>query len=384
MNICLFTNTAFPDMGGQEMVVDELARQYLQAGHQVWVYCPAHAEAAKWDSTSPYPVIRHPRHVSTRWLLSWYAWAFQRLIHRYSLDIVHCHNVYPSAYVALLARKQGKPIVAVTSHGGDVRQENPRFDKPGLRRRHAWVIEQADALISISPFTTEGYWRLGAFPERIHQIPNGVHVSDLSTPVNRPDTLPSTLQTGRFHLFLGRLAHRKGVDVLLHAISLLQNQGQAPWSLAIGGDGPERDALQQLAQKLGLQANTHFLGKVQGDTKRWLLQNAACIIMPTREWEALPMVLLEAHAAGCPVIASDAPGLLGLVEEGVTGWVVPRDNHITLAERIQFVQHLSHQQRQHVGLQGKQKSHQFNWPYIAQQHVSLFERLLHMPRKQAA
>jgi glycogen(starch) synthase len=385
MRICLYTNTAFPDMGGQETVVDELARQYQSAGHSVIVFCPDGPQATAYDRTLPYPVVRHQRFVSTRWLMSWYAFALKKLHQRHQFDVIHCHNVYPSAYLALLVRQQGGPPVAVTSHGGDVRQDNPRFTKPGLRERHQWVVKQADALISIGPFTTEGFERLGATPDRIHHITNGVHVRGYAEQVTRPSNIPASLQTDGYYLFLGRLAHRKGVDVLLKAVAWLREQAPAstPVQVAIGGDGTERAPLEQLAQSLGIANQVSFLGKVQGDTKRWVLQNARSIVMPTREWEALPMVLLEAHAAGCPVIASDAPGLLGLVDEEVTGWVTPREDHRALAACLQKVNALSAEARQQIGQAGQQKAWQFDWPTIAKQHLELFASL-QVPRKLAA
>ncbi len=377
MRICLYTNTAFPDMGGQEMVVDELARQYQLAGHSVVVFCPDVPQATGYDRTLPYPVVRHQRFFSTRWLVSWYAYALKKLHQHHQFDVIHCHNVYPSAYLALKVRQQGGPPVAVTSHGGDVREDNPRFTKRGLRERHRQVVTQADALISIGPFTTEGFLRLGASSDRIHQITNGVHVREFAERVNRPQSLPTALQADAFYLFLGRLAHRKGVDVLLRALSHLQQQspGSSPVQLAIGGDGIERPALEQLARKLGIADHVTFLGKVQGDIKRWLLQNARSIVMPTREWEALPMVLLEAHAAGCPIIASDAPGLLGLIADNTTGWVTPREDHQVLARQIHLVNSMSREARQSIGRAGQHKAWQFDWPAIARQHLDLFARL---------
>jgi glycosyltransferase involved in cell wall biosynthesis len=378
MRICLYTNTAFPDLGGQEMVVDELARQYQSAGHTALVLCPDRPHAHAFDRQLPYPVVRHPRFVSTRWLLSWYAWGLRRLQQRHQFDVIHCHNVYPSAYLALKVQEFGRPVVAVTSHGGDVRDDNPRFTKPGLRQRHEWVARQADALISIGPFTTEGFLRLGADPARLHHITNGVHVRGLAERVTRPATLPHNLQADGYYLALGRLAHRKGVDIILKAMA------NSAIQLAIGGDGPERAALETLANELGIAHRVTFLGKVQGDSKRWLLQNARTIIMATREWEALPMVLLEAHAAACPVMASDAAGLRGLVEEGTTGWVTPREDHQALARAIARVEQLSLAERQAIGENGQRKAWQFDWPLIAQQHLQLFRTLLASQQKQAA
>lgn len=374
MRICLYTNTAFPSIGGQEVVVDELAKQYQQAGHYVVVVAPDHPQASGFDRQAPYQIARHPRFISTRWLLSWYGSCFKRLQQRHQFDVVHCHNIYPAGYVALMLGER-RPLVAITSHGGDVREDNPRFSKPGLISRHRRVLSDADAIVSIGPFTDEGFSRLGVPRHKMHRITNGVHVDHLSQGVSRPDSLPASLQNNDFYLFLGRLAHRKGVDVLLRAIALMKHQGKHKVKLAIGGDGPERSNLEALAQQAGISDNVVFLGKVAGDTKRWLLQQARCMVIPTREWEALPMVLLEAHAAGCPVLASDAPGLLGLVEQDVTGWVTAREDHVALARQLQIVDDMPMQRIQSIRDAGKQKARKYDWPCIAEQHITLFEQL---------
>jgi teichuronic acid biosynthesis glycosyltransferase TuaC len=359
-------------MGGQEVVVDELARQFQTQGHDVVVCCPDHRDARSFDRTASYQVIRHPRFVSTRWLLSWYAHSFRKLHVRHRFDVVHCHSVYPSGYLALFNREKHPPVVAITSHGGDVRVDNPRFAKPGLMERHRKAVAQADALIAIGPFTEEGFLRLGATQDRIHRIGNGVHLHHAQPQAST--TVHPALQHKRFHLFLGRLAHRKGVDVFLRAIAEAKRQGNT-LTVAVGGDGEERAKLEHLAHELGIAGQVHFLGRVEGEKKQWLLQNARSIVMPTREWEALPMVLLEAYASGCPVISSDAPGLLGLVQQDTTGWVTPRENHLALAERLRYVDRLPDDRLIAMGLQAKEQARQYDWSHIGQQHLNLFESL---------
>src|SRR5947208_1935301 len=127
MRICLYTNTAFPSVGGQEMVVDELARQFQQMGHSVVLLCPEPPhELQSKDQDFPYHIVRHPRFVSTRWLVSWYELALKRLFREFKYDIIHCHNVYPNGYLAVRHKHRGGPPVVITSHGGDVRTDNPR------------------------------------------------------------------------------------------------------------------------------------------------------------------------------------------------------------------------------------------------------------------
>lgn len=378
MRICLYTNTALPCVGGQELVVDALARQFQEFGHQVTVLCPEPPGELRSNKTdSPYRVERHRRFVSTRWFVEWYGAKLRRLIKSSKIDVVHCHNVFPNGYLAVREKHRAAPKVVITSHGGDVRPDNPRFRKPGLREKHRFAVERADALISISDFTEKGFLELGADRRKVHSIPNGVDGRAFEQPVARPESIPAQLQDKKFFLFLGRLAWRKGVDGLLNAfkqfLQLLPASNQP--HLAIAGSGSELEGLRTLCSELGLQANVTFLGMVSGVTKNWLLQHAYSLVIPTREWEAFPLVLLEAFAAGCPVIASDAPGLNGLVQPGVTGWTVSRENPAALAEALRQCWTTPGVMSQ-MSRAVKEQARQCTWQQIAKRHLELFDELL--------
>jgi len=378
MKICLYTNTAFPCIGGQEMVVDELARQYQKLGHSVILLSPEppHGLTAR-DKDYPYRIERHPRFVSTRWFVSWYEQALTRLHREFKYDIIHCHNVYPNGYLAVKQKLRGGPPVVITSHGGDVRPDNPRFQKTGLRERHQFAVQNADALVSIGPFTDRGFQDLNAPRQSIHSIANGVHAEQLLQPAARPETIPNHVHSKRYMLFIGRLAHRKGVDTLIQAaarqLAQIKDLAHAP-HFVICGDGTERKALEALALQHRLEKHVTFMGNVRGEAKKWLLQNALTMVIPSREWEAYPMVLLEGFASGCSVVASDAPGLYGLVEHDVTGWVVPRENPTALANTLETIWNKPSITVK-VADNGQQVARQCDWHRIAEKHVELFEQV---------
>jgi glycosyltransferase involved in cell wall biosynthesis len=105
-------------------------------------------------------------------------------------------------------------------------------------------------------------------------------------------------------LFLGRLVPLKGLDGLLHAIADLP----APVRIRIGGDGPERGKLRELAQRLGVDAT--FEGWVAGERKEALLRACDALIVPSLPRDGLPTVLFEAKARGLPIIATEV-GAIG-------------------------------------------------------------------------
>ena len=105
MRICLYTSTALPKLGGQEAVVDALAREFLAAGHSPLVLAPQPCRPMRVeDDRLPYRVVRHPRFYSTRAFVRWYRWYLRRLYARWPFDILHCHDVYPTGWIASLWR----------------------------------------------------------------------------------------------------------------------------------------------------------------------------------------------------------------------------------------------------------------------------------------
>jgi glycosyltransferase involved in cell wall biosynthesis len=377
MRICLYTNTALPSIGGQELVVDALARQFVTMGHDVRVLCPLPPRGlTTTDQQLTYRVVRHARFVSTRWLVGWYTTALQRLFNRWPYEVLHCHNVYPSGYLAALHKKRGGPPVVLTSHGGDVRSDNPRFRKPGLRDRHGFAVRHADRIISISKFTEEGFLSLGATHEQLVTIPNGVNTDLFTRPVPRPPSLPLSIQSRQFVLFLGRLVALKGVDVLLRAIHTWRanTAGGVP-HVVIAGDGQERKTLEALRTQLQQESQVSFIGQVQGEVKVWLLQNAFALAIPSREREAFPLVLLEGYAAGCAVVAGDAQGLRDLIDHQRTGWVVPRNEPAALANALRHL--WEHPElTEPVRASAHDVARACDWRRIAERHVVEYDHVL--------
>jgi glycosyltransferase involved in cell wall biosynthesis len=382
MRICLYTETALPKMGGQELVVDALARQFLRLGHEPVVLAPMPRKLSVQGESYPYAVERHPRFFSTQFFISWYRWFLLRYYRRRPFDVLHCHGVYPPSYLAALLQDALPVPVVVTSHGGDVYEKNVRLQKPALLARCVEGLRSADALVAISRFTRAGFRRI--CPEaagRIVDLPNGVNVANFAEPVQAPPGWDASLERRKYAVFLGRLKHRKGVDVLLRALAQVPAGNGV--QLVIAGDGEERPALEALSQELGLASRVRFLGTTTGPAKTYLLQNARFGVIPSRQWEAFGLVVLEGYASGLPMIASDMPGLGDLIEPEQTGLLVPPESvgHLSAALGRLFTDdrllaRMSANARQVVG--------QYDWRNVALKHLALYERLIAAGRAAAA
>ncbi len=374
MRICLYTDTALPKVGEQELVIDALARQFLALGHEPVVLAPRPRKLWTNDEAFPYPVVRHPRFFSTRFFVSWYRWFLERQYRQRPFDVLHCHGVYPPSYLAALAQPRIPVPVVVTSHGGDVYEQNVRLKKPAIGARCAKGLANAAALVAISRVTREGLTRLcpQAAP-RIVDIPNGVQLANFSKAVARPADMDPTVEPGRYAIFLGQLKHRKGVDVLLQALARTPTKGKV--QLVIVGDGEERAFLEVLCDQLDLRERMRFLSAVTGPGKAWLLQNARFAVVPSRQWEAFSMVVLENFACALPTLATNVPGLADMIQPERTGLLVPSESPEDMAAALTrlydddaLVQRMSRWTREVVRA--------YDWSKIAAKHLDLYERLL--------
>jgi teichuronic acid biosynthesis glycosyltransferase TuaC len=372
MRILLYSCTAWPKLGGQEAVVDSLARHFMDLGHEPFVMAPRPRHLKVDDRSLPYQVLRHPRFISTKRFVAWYRRWLWRAYQRFGFDILHCHDVYPTGYLAALLRDRLKCPIVITSHGGDLREGNIRMSKPGMRPKFEAAVRTADRLVAISGLTHQGYLRLGAGENQIVAIPNGVDIAPLQTPVNRPVQLAPAIEAGKYFLFMGRLTRQKGVDVLLRALALLPRCDCV--RLVVAGDGHEREALGKLVQDQGLGRCVEFVGRVDGAMKSYLFQNALATVVPSRTWETSPLVVRESYAAGRPVIASRHLGLADLINEGMTGRLVKPDSAEELAGVMrEFMD--KPQAADQMGENARRAVAAFSWRAVAERHVALYAEL---------
>ena len=374
MRICLYTNTALPKLGGQEIVVDALARQFLALGHEPIVLAPWRGSQGPFDAASvPYPMAWHPRFLSTHRFVSWYGHWMAKLHRSHGFDVVHCHGTYPAGYVGACCKAVHHLPLVITSHGDDMAPQGLYDRKPELRGRYRLALEQADAAVAISDYTAGMFRETCPQLRQIVPIPNGVEVEQFATRVPRPANLAAAIRPKSYLLFLGRLDPRKGIDVLLEAMVLLQ--GRCDLDLVVAGRGSAGPALEALAARLGLSRQVHFVGQTVGQQKLWLLQNSQCMIVPSRTWEAFGVVVVESLAAGRPVIASRLPGLADLIRPEQTGLLVPPESPQRLADAIREIAR-DPQRADAWGQAARRFVQPFDWRNVAQRHLDLFEDLI--------
>lgn len=317
--------TAPGAVGGLETVVQGLACGLRERGHDVQVAAVVQPEAAQAAFFEPLRAAGVPVH---RIVLPARAYLRERravrdLCRRLRPDVVHTHGYRTDILDAPVARKEGSATIT-TLHGssmmaGDGERES-FFEWLQLR-----VLPRFDGVVAVSEELEERLAREGVPGERIHPIPNAW--SPLHPPLERGMARRELGISGTRPVigFVGRLIRVKGPDVLLRAAAGLPDA-----SVSVVGDGVFRARLEELAAELGLSGRVAFHGEVEAAAR---LHAAFDVFALSSRSEGTPVALLEAIAAGVPVVASavgGVPDVLG--EDG--GWLVPPGDPGALEEAL--------------------------------------------------
>ncbi len=271
MKILLSSYVFAPSIGGIETVSALLAPEFLRAGHEVVLI----TLTEKDDGVEyPYPIIRRPSAAKLIELVRWCDVYFQNNI---SLML---------AWPLLFVRRPW-----VVAHHTWIRPFGERFT---LRARLKTFLLRYSANATIS----------SAIAQRI-PASSTIVGNPYSDQVYRlqPD-VPRTREL----VYLGRLVSDKGIDTLVHALLQLKHWSLEP-RLTIIGSGPEEEALRKLARNLGVGNQITFTGSKQPQDIARLLNGHQVLVVPSRMPEPFGIVVLEAIACGCVIVASRAGGL---------------------------------------------------------------------------
>lgn len=283
----------------------------------------------------------------------------------FDFDVIDAHYYYPDGVAAaLLAIWFGKPLV-VTARGTDVNLI-PEYRVPRLLIQ--WAARRAQASIGVSAALVERLRSLGTEAGRLHVIRNGVNLQ-------RFQVLPVAAMRAELGihgtpllLTVGNLHEHKGQRVVVQALACLRRQHPKA-QLAIVGDGPDRAALQALAEREGLADAVRLVGAVpNAELARWY--SAADVLVLASSREGWPNVLLEAMACGTPVVASNVGGVPEIVQQPVAGRVVAERSATAFADSIdQLLRERPERARVRAYAEG------FSWERASREQLDLFHSL---------
>lgn len=249
-----------------------------------------------------------------------------------SFDILHCHFGH-NGLIGLLVKKIHPRVKLVTTFHGYDMSEFLRIKGPDVYRE---LFARGDLFLPVSRYWKEKLIAMGCNTERMRVLHMGIRLNRFAFQVRRkPEPGQTTILT------LGRLVEKKGHEYVLRALGEVTRKHPG-LRYIIAGDGPLRNTLETLADTLGIGGLVHFFGKCDQSEVLELYRRShlfvlASITSESGDQEGIPVVLLEAQAAGLPVISTMHSGIPEGVADGHSGLLVPEKDVPSLAEAICFL-----------------------------------------------
>jgi len=304
-------------------------------------------------------------------------------------DILHVHGMVPTlTELALLVGHLKRKPVVLTYHY-DAETLGHGFIGVMANRAYSFLMKVlvpklADRIVSTSSSYAATSSVLPYCREKLVIIPAGVGAEFLGNPgpmhkrknghADSEDENPGSGK--RTVLYVGKLQKYKGIENLIAAFDSVR-RAIPEARLEIVGDGPQRRQLKALTKRLGLDRYVGFRGWIPQDRLVKTLEESTVFVLPSirSRREAFGIVVLEAMAAGKPVIVSKIPGPESLVEDGKNGLLVPPGQPKELADAI--VRVLQNERLMNAMAEyASQKARNFSWPSITERYQALYRELV--------
>ena len=347
------------DPGGAEKALHHLLARLDRARFGVEVAClSGDGEVGEWIEREGITVHRLHLCLCNAPLALWHLW---RLVRQGRFDVVHTFLFHANVVGRIVARLGGARRVV-----SSVRVEEPRRWHQWLNRL-TWRL--ADRIVCVSESTKRFFCERARVPAaRAAVIPNGVDASRFKPREGPPTPVQDPVRV----IAVGRLEPQKGYDVLVEAARMCAER-DIVFEVAVAGEGPDREMLEGRVRDAGLAETFRLLG-TRDDVPE--LFAAADLFMSASRWEGMPNVVLEAMAAGLPVVGTSVGGTPEVVVQGETGLLVqPDDPHALAAAMAELM--LDPETRQEFGQRGRQRVlAEFTWERNAEAHMRLYDAWL--------
>lgn len=312
-----------PETGGVASHVHDLALSLARRGHEVTVLARSYpGRTYQGDGNNLLCGKVRVRRLSDRygWRAYWPVVILEEATHH---DLVHAHT-FRLGYLALRLRK--KIPVVVTVHGYLSREllaiegRESKWYRMLYEHVESYVLGTADHLIAVD--AGRAAWARSLSGRDVMVIPNGVRLEDFPP--------PAPIDSREGFVAVRHLYPNNGLEVAVRAVSRISGD----CVLRIVGDGPMRPVLDALRCRLGVKNRVYMLGARPRDEAIRLASTSLGALIPSVAVEGTSVAALEAMACGTPVIASRVGGLVEILRDGETGYLVPPGDANALAERM--------------------------------------------------
>jgi glycosyltransferase involved in cell wall biosynthesis len=290
-------------------------------------------------------------------------------------DVVHAHWVIPNGVAAAFVTKLIQKPLVISLHGSDIFFA---VRKPLLGKVAGWTLAQASGVTACSAALAAHALHLGAHAEKVYLLPWGADPARFTGQRAAARTALGLDQDAPIILSLGRLVKKKGLFVLVEALSAVF--ARVPDAqCVIAGDGPELDPLRKQAAALGIADRIHFLGATPWDQTPTLYAACDLFVAPSIHDEngnvdGLPTTVLEAMAAGRPVVASQVAGMELVVRPWENGILTREGDVVALSDALTLLL-VQPELRRPMGQASRRAvEERYNWGVVAAQFEHIYRQ----------
>ena len=368
MKIALVSPYDWAHIGGVNNHILSLSNQFVQRGHRTTILAPSSKPAEEVEGDNLVLIGQPvPLPLSGSWArvsLSFHRnRQIKRLLDDEEFDVVHMHEpLFPVPPVAAL--RFSKALNVGTFHAYARRSRGYRGFRPLLKRWYG----NLHGKIAVSKPAAELVARY--YPGDFKIIPNGIDLAHFSA-----DALPfERFMDGKLNiLFVGRMEMRKGLRFLLAAFARLKWE-YPQLRLIVVGPGRLDAASERILGERYVE-DVEVIGGVPYDDLPRYYRTADIFCSPATGGESFGIVLLEAMAAGTPVLASNIPGYAGVVDNGETGLLFEPKDEVSLANAIVSLMQQP-ELRARMATKGRVHVQRFSWDRVASEVLSYYDQLL--------
>jgi glycosyltransferase involved in cell wall biosynthesis len=372
MRILQITNSFYPVIGGQEKVVIETSKKLVEKGHEVTVLTSNYLIEGPYKNFEDLEGIKIIRLKNTLWLGGYgYVKDLKKwLMKNYgNFDIAHCHgyNRYMAEFSLKFLKKR---IPLIFSPHGFIHTKKNMFFKKIHDKSFGRLIKKADMCTALTKLDYNFYNKLGVEKNKILDLPNGIDIEKFSkNDKNIVSQFKKKFGIKKdFLLYVGRIHESKGLQYVVDAIKSLDIQ-----LIIIGTDSGYKESLEKKIRMLNLQNKIKFIGPLE---ERYLISayKSCKAFVLFSEWEGFGIVVIEAMAAGKPVIVSNRGSLPHLVKDGKNGIVVKFKDVKDLKDKIKFILE-NEKEAKKIAKKGKEFSKDYSWKKIINKLEKIYEKV---------
>lgn len=356
-------------VGGAEVLAARLARQLGRSYRFVFACLDELGPLGQQLRDEGFAVHVLNRRAGLDWKCPW---RLARFLRQEGVDLVHAHQYTPFFYTLAARRLYRRPPLLFTEHG----RHYPDYPRRKRMLANRLLLEARDRVVGVGEAVRQALIHNEGIPDRrVGVIYNGVNLVPFSN--GRPDRLAVRREIGvgadDLVIFqVARLNYLKDHATALRTVARLrQNCPNA--RLVLVGEGEERNAIQELIQKLDLPANVRLLG-LRSDVHRLLA--TADLFLLTSISEGIPLTLIEAMAAGVPVVSTNVGGVPEVIEDAQTGLLAPAGDDAALAGQVLRLMS-SPEWRGEIVRRARQRANQiFSEEQMHQAYQKLYQEML--------